>query len=191
MSAYPCPACGFLVFGEPPGSYEICDVCDWEDDHVQLTHPTMRGGANAESLFEAQRRALALVPLELRTHGDLTRASAWRPLQIGDPGLDNASDSPSDGRGYFEAAAGDAVPYYWQVSSPRMVESILADVDVRAPGKSDFSLWIPEQLSFKNELVPQDLAMALVLDRLLGHGLFPAGFEQHSGGRVYHYNSAG
>ncbi|UOX88817.1 hypothetical protein MUY14_45345 [Amycolatopsis sp. FBCC-B4732] len=35
-AGYPCPCCGHLAFGEPPGSYGICGVCFWEDDPVQL-----------------------------------------------------------------------------------------------------------------------------------------------------------
>jgi hypothetical protein len=30
----------------PPGSYEICPVCFWDDDLVQLRWPTYAGGAN-------------------------------------------------------------------------------------------------------------------------------------------------
>jgi len=33
-STYPCPCCGYLVFTEPPGSYDICSICFWEDDPV-------------------------------------------------------------------------------------------------------------------------------------------------------------
>jgi anaerobic ribonucleoside-triphosphate reductase len=29
---WPCPCCGYQVFTGPPGSYEICPVCGWEDD---------------------------------------------------------------------------------------------------------------------------------------------------------------
>ena len=32
----PCPCCGYLVFDEPVGSFDICPICDWEDDDVQL-----------------------------------------------------------------------------------------------------------------------------------------------------------
>jgi len=31
-------------------------------------------------------------------------------------------------------------------------------------------------------------AMAVILDRLLGLGYFPDGFEQHKGFRIYRYN---
>jgi Cysteine-rich CPCC len=50
---YACPACGFLTLREPPpGSYEICAICGWEDDAVQFEDPNYRGGANQPSLNE-------------------------------------------------------------------------------------------------------------------------------------------
>lgn len=49
-----CPCCGYVVFDEPPGSYAICPICFWEDDHVQLRFPTLAGGANKVSLIESQ-----------------------------------------------------------------------------------------------------------------------------------------
>ena len=51
----PCPCCGHLIFLEPPGSYDICEICFWEDDIVMLRWPTSGGGANHASLVEAQR----------------------------------------------------------------------------------------------------------------------------------------
>jgi hypothetical protein len=52
---YPCPCCGYLTLtSEPPGSYELCPVCWWEDDQVQFRDPGYRGGANEESLNEAR-----------------------------------------------------------------------------------------------------------------------------------------
>lgn len=56
MEAYnfTCPACGYLVNDEPPGSYNICPVCGWEDDDSQLRFPTTTG-ANHVSLLEAQK----------------------------------------------------------------------------------------------------------------------------------------
>lgn len=49
----PCPCCGSLTVGEP-GSYEVCDVCGWEDDPVQFADPGYVGGANSESLKAAR-----------------------------------------------------------------------------------------------------------------------------------------
>jgi Cysteine-rich CPCC len=52
---YACPCCDRPTLAEPPpGTYEICDVCGWEDDSVQFDDPDRRGGANSESLREAR-----------------------------------------------------------------------------------------------------------------------------------------
>ena len=61
----PCPACGFLTLGGTYGSYVICPVCGWEDDQLQLANPASGGGANSESLVEAQADALDVHRLEL------------------------------------------------------------------------------------------------------------------------------
>jgi hypothetical protein len=50
---FPCPCCGFAQLSErPPGTYEICGLCGWEDDPVQFNDPMYRGGANKQSLVE-------------------------------------------------------------------------------------------------------------------------------------------
>lgn len=54
--SYPCPCCGYLTFEEmPPGTFDICPVCRWEDDNVQFNEPDYAGGANKISLNEARR----------------------------------------------------------------------------------------------------------------------------------------
>src|SRR5258707_1871191 len=50
----PCACCGYLTLDDSAGSYEICHVCFWEDDPVQLLDPWYVGGANKVSLQEAQ-----------------------------------------------------------------------------------------------------------------------------------------
>lgn len=79
-STFPCPACGFLVFDEPAGSYAVCPVCAWEDDEVQLRFLGYRGGANAESLCEHQQAWLTTVPVDCQIHKGFRRSSEWRPL---------------------------------------------------------------------------------------------------------------
>jgi hypothetical protein len=52
---FPCPCCGYLTMGEePPGTFEICPVCFWEDDNVQFEDPNYAGGANSVSLNQAR-----------------------------------------------------------------------------------------------------------------------------------------
>ena len=52
---HPCPCCGYLTLSEPPpGTYEICPVCFWEDDAVQFRDPAYEGGANTVSLDQAR-----------------------------------------------------------------------------------------------------------------------------------------
>ncbi len=52
---FTCPCCGYRTLNDSPGCYEICHVCFWEDDPVQLLDPWYRGGANQVSLHEAQQ----------------------------------------------------------------------------------------------------------------------------------------
>lgn len=52
---YKCPCCGNYTYLEPVGGTdEICPVCFWEDDKIQLKDITYAGGANAMSLQEAR-----------------------------------------------------------------------------------------------------------------------------------------
>lgn len=52
---YSCPCCGNLTFTKEPGStHDICPVCYWEDDKLQLRDPEFAGGANRVSLLEAR-----------------------------------------------------------------------------------------------------------------------------------------
>lgn len=96
---YPCPCCGYLTMGEPPGSYEICDICFWEDDAVQLRWPTWAGGANRPHLIDAQQTFLRVGAIEERflrhvrppAH-DEPRDGGWRVI---DPSVDTF-ESPGE-----------------------------------------------------------------------------------------------
>jgi len=109
---FPCPACGFLTFDEPPGSYNICKICGWEDDHVQLAHPRMQGGANRESLYEAQTKGLSKYPLVVQEVDGVKRDPQWRLPT--DEEADVRASAPTSGYGYFEAAAMGEPDYYWR-----------------------------------------------------------------------------
>lgn len=114
VAQYPCPSCGFLVFEREPGSYELCPICDWEDDAVQLRYP-LAGGANAP-LVKYQRSALAiLTPTRLRELADegFVRCVGWRPLTAED--IERTPEGPTDGRSYFDAINDDTPTYYWEI----------------------------------------------------------------------------
>jgi hypothetical protein len=72
---------------EPPGSYQICPVCFWEDDAVQLRWPDYPGGANRTSLIEAQANYQAFGACEERSVEHVRPAAddepmdlSWRPI---------------------------------------------------------------------------------------------------------------
>lgn len=56
MALYTCPCCGYKTLDEqPPGTYDICEICFWEDDRIQFDNPDYEGGANEVSLRQGQR----------------------------------------------------------------------------------------------------------------------------------------
>lgn len=51
-----CPCCQHQTLPEkPPGSFEVCPVCAWEDDSLQFASPDSSDGANAVSLNDARK----------------------------------------------------------------------------------------------------------------------------------------
>jgi pantoate--beta-alanine ligase len=87
--AYPCPCCGYKTLTEvASGTYDICPVCFWEDDPVQLDDPDFAGGANRPSLREAQRIFDRIGAIEPRLKEDVraplpteARDANWTPLR--------------------------------------------------------------------------------------------------------------
>ena len=59
IGKYKCPCCGFYTFDEKlNGNYDICPVCFWEDDPIQLEDNEYEGGANRVSLIQARHNFL-------------------------------------------------------------------------------------------------------------------------------------
>jgi hypothetical protein len=85
---FACPCCGFKTFShEPNGSYEICKVCYWEDDAIQLEDPDYVGGANPMSLRQAQSNFQrfgaceeAMLPNVRKPAPNEARDENWKPL---------------------------------------------------------------------------------------------------------------
>lgn len=48
-----CPCCGQNTI-EELSTYEICPICEWEDDPVQSGDPDFTGGANRPGLNEGR-----------------------------------------------------------------------------------------------------------------------------------------
>ena len=88
---YTCACCGHRTLSRPPPSYEVCQVCYWQDDEVQLLDPGYRGGANGPSLVEAQACYQALGASEEQWLDDVrpptpdeVRDPDWRPATDAD-----------------------------------------------------------------------------------------------------------
>jgi hypothetical protein len=67
------------------------------------------------------------------------------------------------------------------------VEALLEEIDGVPKRSTNLDLWVPDRLTWSGEAVDADIAMAVVLDRLLAKDFLPAGFTQGIGGRRYHY----
>lgn len=58
-----CPVCGRYEF-EMEDDYDICNVCGWENEKYQITHPDEEGGANRMSLNQAKKAWAEGKPIE-------------------------------------------------------------------------------------------------------------------------------
>lgn len=85
---FACPCCGYKTFKEQPnGSYDICQVCFWEDDPIQLDNPDYEGGANRVSLKQGQKNFVEFGACERemtknvrQPTKDEQREKNWKPL---------------------------------------------------------------------------------------------------------------
>ncbi len=85
---FACSCCGYKTFThEPNGSYEICPVCFWEDDPIQLDDPNYEGGANPMSLKQAQQNFIQFGACDIEMLQnvrqpalDEQRDEKWKPL---------------------------------------------------------------------------------------------------------------
>jgi len=76
-----CPSCGFFTIEDNfYGTYDICPVCNWQDDKLQLANPACKGGANPISLIESQKLLFKKLAMELKEHKGFRRDEKWRPL---------------------------------------------------------------------------------------------------------------
>jgi hypothetical protein len=67
------------------------------------------------------------------------------------------------------------------------VEALLNEVAKWSDAAASADLWVPDELTLQGQVVGKDIAMAIVLNKILALGLFPSGFSTGGGGRLYHY----
>jgi hypothetical protein len=80
---YHCLCCGYRTVSEqPPGTYQICPVCFWEDDDVQAADPDYPGGANHVSLRDA-RATFQQIGVSKQRAGQWVRS----PTALEQPGI--------------------------------------------------------------------------------------------------------
>lgn len=108
----PCPACGFLSIEEDCyGTYNIFPICGWENDAAQLGNPACDGGANGESLVEAQLAALAKHPLTIAITDNMERDSQWRPLNAAER---ETAEAEKQTEYWINNAVYDPETVYWK-----------------------------------------------------------------------------
>jgi hypothetical protein len=64
------------------------------------------------------------------------------------------------------------------------IESVLREIDSLPEATGAVSLKVPDQLSLRGNSVPQDIALSILVDRLLTRGYEPEEFEAVEGGRI-------
>lgn len=67
------------------------------------------------------------------------------------------------------------------------VEDLVSHVRTGATADEPYDIWVPNILTFGDNAVSQDVAMAVVGDAVLAVGLGPNGFTEGVGGRTYHF----
>ncbi|MCA1217213.1 hypothetical protein LCE31_01970 [Streptomyces sp. 8L] len=87
---YPCSCCGHRTLESPPGLHDICPVCFWEDDVMQLRWPCLERAANGVSLVTAQDNYRRTGACEERFEGSSVRMPLqgeetepwWHPVDL-------------------------------------------------------------------------------------------------------------
>jgi len=97
-----CPCCGYFVF-VGRGDYEICPICFWEDDFIQLQYPFSDGGANKVSLAVAQINYIQFAACEFdmvkhvrSASKDYVHDDRWFPLWVKPIKWTNETESDQD-----------------------------------------------------------------------------------------------
>ena len=72
-----CPCCGYKTFSEElNGTYEICEICFWEDDGQDLTELIIHSGPNHITLGEGRMNFLKFGACEEKFVENVIKESA-------------------------------------------------------------------------------------------------------------------
>lgn len=93
--SYPWPCCGFRVFDEPRGSFDICPICGWEDDPLQGANPCTGRSATSEPLVQAQDNFQFTPDADLDecAESGFRRDLQWRRLNMNERQIFNGESS--------------------------------------------------------------------------------------------------
>lgn len=67
------------------------------------------------------------------------------------------------------------------------VEELLAELQAMPASAAVVELWVPNDVTLRGQAAPLDVAMSVILDKALKRGLWPDGFSDMPGGRLYMY----
>ncbi len=79
MTLYTCKCCWFKTL-DSIWQYDICNICDWEDDYYQSENINSAWGANKISLSNCQSKILKNIPIEIKEMNWYIRDKEWKPL---------------------------------------------------------------------------------------------------------------
>jgi hypothetical protein len=65
------------------------------------------------------------------------------------------------------------------------IESVLREIDSLPEARDTVTLKVPDKLSLRGSSVPEDIALSILIDRLLTKGYEPDSIEASDEGRIF------
>lgn len=80
LEKFTCPCCGYKTLIFEAGSYDICQICFWEDDPEQRKNPDLTHATNRKSLRQAQKDFINGYDINRQPNDQDIRDDKWHPL---------------------------------------------------------------------------------------------------------------